>query len=490
MRRSAPVGLAVAMMLAVPLAAQHHDHRVSGPALADVVRFDTTCRATVAAVVDRGVHQVHTLAFDDALGNFRLAAHSDVDCAMAYWGTAMAHWGRFARSGRADALAEGWRALDQAALVRRPPSPRERRYLDALQGRFRDRLGAGAMSYATAMAALATDFPADPHAALLAAQAQLDQPAGSAAAATAAGRAALALLTAPAVPARHLTTLFQAIRAGDRPSLAGEVLTEARAVTGATEASPEVLIAAARVFERLGLWDETVATSQRAADAARAAAASEAELLALDLLVHGLLQQGQADAAHAVSRRLEAGYLADVPGAGAAWLRAALRARVALEAGDWRQAAALPTSGDDATGAAPIYVARAIGLARLGRAVDAEAAAARLARVPHEAGEGAAVGAVMAEVAAAWAAFAAGRQPEAIAAMAAAADREDDLPARGVWRRPLVPAREQLGELLLAAGRPREAATAFAATLERYPGRARARAGAGASTKPGRQPPG
>jgi hypothetical protein len=472
-------------MLAAALAAQH-DHRGSGPAVADVVRFETTCRATVAAIVDRGVHQVHTQAFDDALGNFRLAAHSDVDCAMAYWGTAMAHWGRFARSGHADALAEGWRALDQAALLQRPPSPRERRYLEALQGRFRDRLGIGAASYATAMAALAADFPADAHAALFAAQARLDQPADNAAAATAAGRAALALLTAPAVPARHLTTLLHAMRAGDRPRLAAEVLTEARALTAATDSSPEGQIAAARVFERLGLWEESVAASQRAADGARAAAATEAELLALDLLVYGVLQQGHADAAQAVSRRLEAGYLVDVSGEGAGWLRAALRARVALESGDWRQAAALATSGaDDVTGAAPVYFARAIGAARLGRAADAEMAAGRLARLPYDAGEGAAVGKVMTEVAAAWAAFAAGRRTEAMAAMAAAADHEDDLPARGVWRRPVVPAREQLGELLLTAGRPREAAAAFAATLERFPGRARALAGARANTKAG-----
>jgi hypothetical protein len=488
MRRSASAGLAVAVMLVASLAAQHHDHRGSGTALADVLRFETSCRPTVAAVIDRGVHQVHTLAFDDALGNFRLAAHSDVDCTMAYWGTAMAQWGRFARSGRSDALAEGWRAIDQAALLRRSPSPRERRYLDALQGRYRERLDTGPAAYATAMASLAADFPADPHAALFAAQARLDQPADTAAAATAAGRTALAMLAGPAVPAHHLTTLLHQVRAGDRPRLAAEVLAAARALSGMTVSSPDVQIAAARVFERLGLWDEGLGASQRAADAARATAASDAELLALDLVVYSTLQQGNADAARAVSRRLESGYLADVPGSGAIWLRAALRARVALESSDWRQAAALPTSGaDDATGAAPIYFARAIGAARLGRAADAGVAAGRLARLPQEAGEGAAVGAVMTEVAAAWAAFAGGRRDEAVAAMAAAADREDDLPAGGVWRRPIAPAREQLGELLLAAGRPRDAAAAFAAVLDRHPGRANARAGADASAKAGRR---
>jgi hypothetical protein len=486
LRRIAPHSLALALTLAVPIGAQQHDHHISGPALADVVRFDTSCRAIVAAVLDRGVHQLHTLSFDDALGHFRLAAHSDVDCAMAYWGTAMAHWGRFARIGASDALAEGWRALDQAALVRRTPTVRERRYLAAMQGRYRRRLTTGSVSYASAMADLAAAYPADPHAPLFAAQARLEQPAATAAAALAAGRAALALLAAPAVPTRHLTTLLHALRAGDQPLLAGDVLPEARAVMASAEASAEAQLAAARVFERLGLWEEVAAASQRAADAARANAEPEAELLALDLRVYGALQQGNGDAARMVSRRLDAGYLEDAPGADAQWLRAAVRARVALELGDWHQAAALAMGGaDDAPQAAPVYFARSIGAARLGRALDAEAAATRLGTLPRSADEGAAVAAVMTDVAVAWAAFATGRSDAAIAAMAAAADRQDDLPARGVWRRPLVPAREQLGELLLAAGRRREAAAAFAAVLHRFPGRAGARTGLSASVKTG-----
>jgi hypothetical protein len=54
---------------------------------------------------------------------------------------------------------------------------------------------------------------------------------------------------------------------------------------------------------------------------------------------------------------------------------------------------------------------------------------------------------------------------------------------RGVWRRAVWPAREQLAELLLAAGRPRDAAAAFAQVLARAPGRARALAGAAAAAR-------
>jgi hypothetical protein len=480
------VVILLAATAARPVAAQHHDHRVAGPAVADVVRFETTCRPSVAAVLDRGVHQVHTFAFDDALGNFRLAAHSDVDCTMAYWGTAMAHWGRFARSGRPEALAEGWRALDQAALLRRAPSDRERRYLDALAQRYRERLGAGPERYADAMTALADAFPADPHAALFAALARLEQPAASAAEAVAAGRAALALLARPAVPATHAIALHYAVLAGDLPELAADVLPQARALAAAAEPAPLVQLAPALVFDRLGLWAEAIAVSQRAADSARAASAQGAELRALDLLSYAELQSGRDGEARALSRRIDAGYLADAADAGAARTRAAIVARTALESTDLEAAAAVPMVGAaDTAAAAPIHFARAVGAARTGRPADAARAAARLTALPIDDRGGADAQRSLADTATAWVAFAEGRVDEAIGLMHAAADREDDRAVRGVWRRAVWPAREQLAELLLAAGRPREAAVAFHAVLERFPGRARARAGASASAKAG-----
>lgn len=448
------------------------------------MRFETTCRPTVAAVLDRGVHQVHTFAFDDALGNFRLAAHSDVDCAMAYWGTAMAHWGRFARTGHGEALAEGWRALDQSSLLRREPSNRERRYLEALQGRYRDRLSDGQARYAEAMAALADAFPADPHAALFAAVATLEQPATTAAASDQAGRTALAWLARPAVHAGHATTLHYAVMAGDTPGLAAGVVAQARALAAATEPRAALLLAPARVFERLGLWDEALAASGRAADMARAEGRHDQELSALDLQAYAALQGGHAAEAQALSRRLEAGYLADATDAGAAWTRTAIVARIAVESADPARAATVPMMGaDDTPAAAPLHFARAVGAARMGRPSDAARAATRLDALPVDDHGGADAQRLLADAATAWAAFADGRRDEAIALMRAAADREDLRVMRGAWRRAVWPAREQLAELLLVAERPREAAAAFAAVLKRFPGRARARAGASASAK-------
>jgi hypothetical protein len=55
--------------------------------------------------------------------------------------------------------------------------------------------------------------------------------------------------------------------------------------------------------------------------------------------------------------------------------------------------------------------------------------------------------------------------------MTAAADEEDGLEKLPLTPGPIVPAREQLGELLLVSGEPREALNAFSAALALAPGR-------------------
>jgi tetratricopeptide (TPR) repeat protein len=81
-------------------------------------------------------------------------------------------------------------------------------------------------------------------------------------------------------------------------------------------------------------------------------------------------------------------------------------------------------------------------------------------------------------VAAAWLAFVEGRRDEALAAMRAAADQEDRTEKAAVTPGPLMPAREQVGEMLLEMKRPAEALEAFEATLKKEPNRFRALAGA------------
>lgn len=73
--------------------------------------------------------------------------------------------------------------------------------------------------------------------------------------------------------------------------------------------------------------------------------------------------------------------------------------------------------------------------------------------------------------AAAWLDFAAGRREAGIAAMRAAAAREDATEKAAVTPGPIAPARELLADMLLSAGRPAEALTEYRAALTREPKR-------------------
>lgn len=160
-------------------------------------------------------------------------------------------------------------------------------------------------------------------------------------------------------------------------------------------------------------------------------------------------------------------------------------ARYALERGDWAGAAALTVTPAPATPytEALTHFARALGAARSGNAGQATPDIATLADLRDKLQ--AMADAYWAEqvdlqrrVALAWQAFAAGRRDEGIAQLRAAADAEDATDKAAVTPGPLAPARELLGDMLLEAGRAREALTAFEATIKKEPNRFRGAYGA------------
>jgi hypothetical protein len=81
--------------------------------------------------------------------------------------------------------------------------------------------------------------------------------------------------------------------------------------------------------------------------------------------------------------------------------------------------------------------------------------------------------------ASAWAALARGKNDEALALMRAAADLEDGSDKNIVTPGRIVPARELLGEMLLAMNRTADALAAFEASHHREPDRLRGLYGAG-----------
>ena len=176
---------------------------------------------------------------------------------------------------------------------------------------------------------------------------------------------------------------------------------------------------------------------------------------------------------------------------GALFGAAAIPARLALERGRWAEAAslALPAnvSAEDwkrAPQAEAITVfARALGAARSGNAAGARQEIGRLHALQQVLTERklaywAEQVEIQAQVASAWALRAEGKNDEALAAMRAAADHEDQTEKHAVTPGPLMPARELLGDLLMELGRPADALPQYEASIAKEPNRFRGLYGA------------
>jgi hypothetical protein len=277
------------------------------------------------------------------------------------------------------------------------------------------------------------------------------------------------------------------IHTTDSPRMASLGLEAARRYARIAPSAPHAQHMPSHIFVRLGLWDETVASNRQSYQAgithARASGLDGAtghELHALDYAVYGYLQRGQDSAARATVATAHAMQVATSwnPLVGD-YNRTAMAARLPLERGDWTAAAELPAPpSSEGMPAALTRFTRALGAARAGRPEAArlevealDTIAARLARGQEP--YWSRVVSIKRDAAAAWVEFAAGDTAGALALAQAAADSEEVTDKHPVTPAELLPARELLGDMLLASGRYAEARKAYEETLLREPRRAR-----------------
>jgi tetratricopeptide (TPR) repeat protein len=281
------------------------------------------------------------------------------------------------------------------------------------------------------------------------------------------------------------------IHAFDSPSLAQYALEAARQYAGIAPAAPHALHMPSHIFTRLGFWDESIATNRRSADAEPTPGGKAHPL---DYLVYAYLQQGRDAQALAAIAEIGGDTRGEyISGTLGSYNALAMPARYALERDDWASAASLAVSDAVPSAVAVTRFARGIGAARSGRvtaareevqALEKLAAALTAQNDPYWA----VVVDAQRMAVAAWAAQADGRQAEALDLARRAADREEQVEKHPVTPGPLIPARELLGDLLLAQNRPDDAIAAYEKTLEREPNRARTLAGAIRAADQARQP--
>ncbi len=482
-----------------------HDHA----AKLGNVAFSTSCTPNAHAIFLRGVAWLHSFEYEQAESTFNRAAAADPSCAIAHWGAAMSNYHPLWAPPTAAELERGRVAVAKARAIP-AKSQRERDYVGAIATFYHDsdKLDhkTRALSYNTAMNELRRRYPEDHEAAVFFALSQtaagtLDKDPNFTREKDAAAILNQVLKTEP----NHPGVAHYLIHSFDYPPLAELAVAAARQYATIAPDSPHAQHMPSHIFTRLGMWDDSIASNIRSQAAARAmlkqkdfSGASREELHAMDYLAYAYLQTGQDQKAQEVLAQLDAMHRVDEPIFSVAYAATAIPARLVLERRQWREAASLKLSDNVRTlvpfedfqwATAHVYFARAVGAARSGNAAAAAREVAQLGKieksliVPPGGYDWKAQVGIEKQVADAWLAHAEHRDDDAVRLMRAAADRDDALEKHPVTPGSILPAREQLGELLLELGKPAEALKEYETSLNRSPRRLVSLSGAAQAAK-------
>jgi hypothetical protein len=455
------------------------------------VHFETSCRPDVRTGFDRAVALMHSFSFSSAKQAFEDVLARDPSCAIAYWGIAMTNWGNPFSSVRLPKALEAGAAAIQRGQATGNPSPRERDYLAAVAEEFKSYQTVDqrtrVLAYERAMEHVYRTYPQDGEAAAFYALAVNQAALPSDKTYAQQLKAAAILEKLWAAQPDHPGLPHYLIHAYDHPPLAPRALTAARSYAKIAPSAPHALHMPAHTFTRVGSWQESIDTNIASAAAAVRDGTFAEALHAMDYQVYAYLQTGQdasarrlVDEAPRVLARLDPNAMGGAaPGVAGLYAAGAIPARYSLERGKWSDAAALQPQ------ATPYpYVdgltrfARAIGAARSGSPDAARADVAALGVLVEKlaAAKDAEWGEkvrIQQQIASAWVMFADGKKGEAVELLRKAADAEDATDKAAISPGSLAPARELLGEMLLAVDRPSDALKEFEATMKKEPNRFR-----------------
>lgn len=482
-----------ALASAAPESPHSHDH---APQLGKV-SFETSCTANADTLFQRGLGWLHSFEYEQAARIFSQAASADPSCAIAHWGIAASYYHPLWAPPSAEELEKGITALVSAKAAG-AKSQRERDYIAAMETFYRasDKLDhkTRALAYSAALEQLHKQYPEDREAAVfyalsLVAAGTMDTDPNFSKERTAGAILNQVLAEEP----DHPGVAHYLIHSFDYPQLAELALPAARRYAGIAPASPHAQHMPSHIFVRLGLWDEAIKSNLVSESAARALAkeqglpdSSSERLHAMDYLAYAYLQTAQDAQAQRVLADLHAIQRADPPVFSVAYAATAIPARLVLERRMWREAASLELP-DNVRNLAPleqfkwgqahIHFARAVGASRSSDVARAHEELAKLTtleqsiEVPAGSYDWRTQVSIERQIAQAWLAHAEGRKDEAVRLMRAAAELDDSSEKHPVTPGAILPAREQLGELMIELGQPRSALVEYEASLKRAPRR-------------------
>src|SRR5277367_5203594 len=273
------------------------------------VHFATTCNEVAQLRFDRGMRYQHSFLYAESKEIYQEAIKADADCAIAYWGIALALLSNPHNAIPAPNLPLGLAAIEKAKAIG-AGTERERDYIDALASMYVDYdkipQQARVQSYLKAMAALAAKYPDDDEAQIF--YAITLNVAASPADKTYANQLKGAAILEPIWQRQplHPGVAHYLIHLYDYPAIAAKGLPAALRYSKIAPNSPHAQHMPSHIFTRVGYWKESVTANLASVAAAKANHESGDQLHGEDYLVYAYLQLGQDANARRVVDDIEA----------------------------------------------------------------------------------------------------------------------------------------------------------------------------------------
>ncbi len=487
------------------------------------VHFPATCKPELRAEFDGAVALLHSFFYDEARRRFLEIARRDPDCAMAWWGVAMTWYHPLWAPPTPDEMKQGQEAVQKAKKIG-ARTELEAGFIDAIDAFFNadensatpgpveqschgPRVhSARAQCFRQSLEKLRAKHPQDVEVttfytlSLLGTAPPTDKLYQNQLQATA------ILESLEKEHPDHPGITHYIIHAYDYPSLAARGLDAARKYGEIAPWVPHALHMPSHIYTRMGMWKESIAANLASAAAARDYAARYTpgatdmnELHAPDYCMFAYLQTGQERRAKEILDRM--GMIQkfhpqkDFAGA---YAMGAMPARWTLERRSWAEAAELPFWHADLLRAFPfaeahLEFAHAVGAARCGKLDIARRSVARLDQLKEGLKDPKFqwwINQVEIQrlASAGWLARAEGKNEEAEKQLRASAELEDKSGTHPVTPGQILPAREQLGDLLMELDRPSDALLEYERSLESFPNRFNGHFGAGRAAEKAGKP--
>ena len=435
---------------------------------------------------------LHSFEYDEAEKVFAEIIAEDPACAMAYWGVAMSNYHALWTPPTEAELEKGSKAIAIAQSLPQKTA-KETAYINAIAAFYNDYKITShrtrAIRFEKAMEQLYNNFSADKEAGIFYALA-LTASADPADQSFSNQKKAGAILNAlyPGEP-DHPGIVHYIIHTYDYPGLAAMALPAARKYASIAPSSAHAQHMPSHIFTRLGLWEECITANLAATSSAKCYAEKaqmkghwDEELHSMDYLVYAYLQKADNKLAKAQWQYLKS--IKDVypQNFKVAYAFAAIPSRYLLENKMWNEAASMEIHPANFPWQkfpwqkSLVHFTRLLGSVHIGKLADARNELQNLNTIydtlvnQKDAYKATAVQ-IQIKSAEAWILFKEGNNTKALQRMFAAAELEDKTEKHPVTPGEVIPAKELLGDMLLAMNKPAAALEVYKANLKIHPNR-------------------